>query len=89
MNNERLKGSLVRYLHPTDHHPARITKGDKDFSKRLHFKDIKFSGKFTDTHKVEKKNSIRISVFGYENKVKYAIYVSKNVMMVKMLIYYR
>ena len=70
MNNERLKGSLVRYLHPTDHHPARITKGDKYFSKRLHFKDIKFSGKFTDTHKVEKQNSIRISIFGYENKVK-------------------
>ena len=29
-------------------------------------------------HKIEKKNSIGISVFGYENKKKHPIYVSKN-----------
>ena len=37
------------------------------------FKDIKFTVKTRDIHKIEKKNSI----FGYENKVKYPIYVSK------------
>ena len=76
-DNECLKWCLVRYLNRANHHPARITKADKDFAKRLGFKDIKFPVKIRDIHKIEKKNSIGISVFGYENKVKYPIYVSK------------
>ena len=31
----------MRYLNPANHHPARITKADKDFAKKLDFKDIK------------------------------------------------
>ena len=76
-DNECLKWCLVRYLNRANHHPARITKADKDFAKRLGFKDIKFPVKIRDIHKIEKKNSIGISVFGYENEVKYPIYVSK------------
>ena len=38
--------------------------------KRTWFKDIKFAVK---SRKIEKKNSIVISVSGYENKVKYPI----------------
>ena len=68
---------MVRYLNPTNHHPARITKADKDFSKRLEFKEINFPVKITDIHKLEKKNVMGISVFGYENKEKHPIYVSK------------
>ena len=56
---------------------ARITKADKDFSKSLDFKDIKFPVKVRDINKIEKKNSIGISAFGYENKDKHPIYVSK------------
>ena len=56
---------------------ARITKADKDFSKSLDFKDIKFPVKVRDINKIEKKNSIGISAFGYENKEKHPIYVSK------------
>ena len=63
--NECFKCCLVRYLNPADHHPARITE------------DIKFPVKTRDIHKIEKKNSIGISIFGYENKVRYPIYVSK------------
>ena len=33
--------------------------------------------KILDIHKIEKKNSIGISVFGFENKEKHTIYVSK------------
>ena len=36
-----------------------------------------FPIKIRDIHKIEKKNSTGISVFGYENKEKYPIYVSK------------
>ena len=68
---------MVRYLNPADHDPARMTKPDKGFAKRLNFKDIKFPVKTRDIDKIEKKNSIGISVSGYENKVKYPIYVSK------------
>ena len=65
----------MKYLDPADHNPARITKADKDFAKELDFKNIKLLFKVRD--KIEKKNSISISVFSYENKLWYPIYVSK------------
>ena len=68
---------MVRYLNPEDHNPRRITKADKVFAKILDFKDIKYPVKTRDIQKVETNNSIDISVFGYDNKVKYPIYVSK------------
>ena len=76
-NNECFKWRLVRYLNPTDHYPERIIKGGKDFAKKLYFKDIKLPVKVRDVHKIEKKNSIGVSVFGDENKEKRSIYVSK------------
>ena len=69
-DNECFKWSIVRYVNPTDHNPRRITKADKDFAKKLDFKDIKFLVKIRDIHKIEKKNSVSSSVFGYENKGK-------------------
>ena len=69
--------SIVRYLNSANKYPARITKADKDFPKKLDFKEIKFPVKIRDIYKIEKKNSIGISVFGYENKEKHPIYVSK------------
>ena len=68
-DNEGFKWCLVRYLNPANYHPARITKADKDFAKRLNFKNIKFPVKIRDIHKIEKKDSISISVFGYENPI--------------------
>ena len=76
-DNECFKWCLVRYLNPADHHLARITKADKDFATTLDFKDINFPVKIRDIHKIEKKNSIGISVFDFENEEKYPIYVSK------------
>ena len=54
-DNECFKWCLVGYLNPADHNPRRITKANKDFAKRLDFKDIKFPIKSRDIHKVEKK----------------------------------
>ena len=76
-DNECFKWCLVRYLNPANHHPAIITKADKDFAKRRDFKDMKFPVKIRGIHKIEKKNSIGISVFSYENKEKHPIYVSQ------------
>ena len=68
---------MVRYLNPAQRNPRRITKADKDFTKRLDFKDIKFPVKIRDIHKTEKNNSISISAFGYENQEKYPIHIQK------------
>ena len=54
-----------------------IRKVDEDFESDLDFKHIKFPVKIKDIHKL-KKNCIGISVFGYENKEKYPIYVLQN-----------
>ena len=53
-DNECFKWSVVRYVNLANHHPARITKDNKDFTKRLEFKDIKFQSKletFTELKK--------------------------------------
>ena len=54
-DNKCFKWCLVRYLNPADHNPRRNTKADRDFAKRLDFKDIKFPVKTRDIHKIEKK----------------------------------
>ena len=55
-----LKWSLARYLNPADHDPPRITKADQDFAKKLDFKDIKFTVKVRDIHKIEKKKEKKL-----------------------------
>ena len=83
-DNECFKESIVRYLNPADHHPARHRKADKDFAKKLDFKDIKFP----DIH-THKKNYIDISIFGYENKKKNSnLCIKKNVLKKNMFNYY-
>ena len=47
-----------------------------------------FQFKIGDIHKIEKKNSIGISVFGYENKKKHPVYVSLKCCEEKHLDYY-
>ena len=79
---------LKSYLNPADCNPAKITKSDNDFAKRLDFKDIKFPVKIRDIHKIEKKNSISISVFGYENKKNIRSRCQNNVVKKDMLICY-
>ena len=41
-DNDCFKWCFVRYLHPADHDPARITKADKNFAEEPDFKDIIF-----------------------------------------------
>ena len=71
------KWCLVGHLNPETRHLAWITKAEKDFAKRLDFKDMNFPVKVINTPKVIKKNSVDISVFCSENKEKHSIYVSK------------
>ena len=48
------------------------------FQNKLDFKDIKLSVKIGDILKIQEKELCCISVFDYENKERYQIYVSKN-----------
>ena len=57
-DNEYFKWSLVRYLNPLDHHPAKMTKCDKGFGKKLDCKCIKLLVKIRDIQKIEKKSRI-------------------------------
>ena len=65
-DNECFNWCLVQYLHPADHHLARIRKVDK--KKEKDFKDTKYPFKIRNSHKIEKKNCLSISDFVSESK---------------------
>ena len=67
---------------------ARTTKADKEFSKRLYFKDVKLPEKTRNIQKIKNKISIRISVFGCENKKNIQFMYQKNVMRKSIMIYH-
>ena len=85
-DNDCFRWFLGRYLNPADGNPARITKADKDFTKKIDFKGIKCSVETKEIHKIEFRSSWH-NHFVYENKVKYPMY-QKNVVMINMFIYY-
>ena len=53
-DNECFKWYLVKYLNLADHNPKRIAKADKNFAKRLDFKDIKCPVETRDIQRIEK-----------------------------------
>ena len=65
VDNECFKGCLVRYLHPADHNPARITKANKDFAKGFNFKDVKFQSKLETFSKLKKKKKRILSASAF------------------------
>ena len=48
-----MKWSQVR--NPVDYNSKRITKTDKDFTKKIDFKDIEYPVKVIDIHKIKKR----------------------------------
>ena len=50
------------------YNPRRIKKADKDFSKRLYFKDIKFRVKTRDIHAIEKKKRLALAFLVMKTK---------------------
>ena len=79
-DNECFNWCLVKYISSVDPNPKWISKVNKDIGKKLDFKDIWFPIKIRDIHKIGKKNSIDITVFGYENKENIQSMYQKNVM---------
>ena len=52
---------------------VKVSKVGRLFRQKLDFEDIKFWFKIKDIDKTKRKNSVRISVFGYEYSAKYPI----------------
>ena len=70
--------SHVRYLNPKARRATTITQKDREFEMNLDYEGIEFPVKISDTDKIERKNSISISVFGYKGKKQfYLIRISK------------
>ena len=57
--------------------PQRIKKADKHCIEKLEYTDIVFPVSRKQYNKIEKQNSIRINIFGYENEEPYPIHISK------------
>ena len=76
-DNECFRWCYIRYLNPQGKDPQRIKKDDRQYIKNLDYQGIKFPVNVNQYNKVEKQNSIRINVFGYEEKQPFPIYVSK------------
>ena len=77
-DNECFKWSLVRYLHPVDHYSATIAKADKDFAKKLGFKNITFPVKIRGICKIEKKKILLpiVSTSGQNKLIKMRTYIA-------------
>ena len=67
----------IRHLNPQSKDPQRIKKSDKRYVSILNYTGVEFPVATKDYNKIEKLNKININVFGYEDKQKYPIYVSK------------
>ena len=65
-DDECFRWCHIRPLNPHIKHPERIKKDDKRFVGELKYKGIEFPVSQKQYNKIEKQNSIRINVFGYE-----------------------
>ena len=66
----------VRHINPSKEHPGINKKVDKKLANKLNYDGIEFPVKENDFDKIEVQNNIFINVFGYENKLVFAIYIS-------------
>ena len=76
-DDECFRWCHIRHLNPQDKDPQRIKKTDKQYINKLDYSGIEFPVNVKHYNKIEKQNNINISVFGYEDKEPYPIYVSK------------
>ena len=67
----------IRHLNPQIKYPERIKEEDKKMINELNYNGIDFPLSQKHYNKVEKQNSIRINVFGYEDGQPFPINISK------------
>ena len=72
-----LRWCHVRHLNPQEMDPQRIKRDDKQYVNKLNYNGITFPLSQKQYQKIKKQNSIKISVFGYEERQPYLIHISK------------
>ena len=76
-DEECFKWCHIRHINPQIKYPERIKKEDKKMINELDYDGIDFPLSQKHYNKVEKQNSIRINVFGYEDGQPFPIHTSK------------
>ena len=76
-DNECFRWCHTRHLNPQMKDPQRIKKDDKKKVNELNYDGVEFPVSQRHYNKVEKQNSIRINVFGYEDGPPFPINISK------------
>ena len=76
-DNECFRWCHIRHLNLQDKNPQRIKKTDKQYIEKLDYSSIEFPVTVKQINKIEKQNDICINLFGYEEKQKFPIYISK------------
>ena len=77
-DNECFRWCHIRHLYPQEKYPQRIKKSDKTHIHELDYSGIEFPVTLKQINKIEKQNKININVFGYENKQRFPIFISKD-----------
>ncbi|CAB4007494.1 Gastrula zinc finger [Paramuricea clavata] len=67
-DNKCFMWSHVRHVRPKARRATTITRQDVEFSENLDYEGIDFPVKISDIDKIERRNCISISVFGYKGK---------------------
>ena len=67
----------IRHLNPQSKDPQRLKKVDKQYIDNLDYSNIIFPVSQKQYNKIEKQNSIRINVFGYEEEQPFPIHISE------------
>ena len=76
-DNECFRWCHIRHLNPQERNPHRIKKSDEIMVQELNYQGVEFPVATKHYGKIEEQNSINVSVFGYEDKQFYPLYVSK------------
>ena len=76
-DNECFRWCHIRHLNPQEKDPQRIKKTDKTFISQIDYSSIEFPVTVKQINKIEKQNNICINLFGYEEKQKFPIFISK------------
>ena len=76
-DDECFRWCHIRHLNPQSKDHQRIKKADKQYIDNLDYSNIIFSVSQKQYNKIEKQNSIRINLFGYEEEQPLPIHISE------------
>ena len=75
-DNKCFKWCHISSINPTNNHPEKINKQDKNIESTLDYRGINFPMKARDYEIIEERFNINVNVFGYENII-FPLCVSK------------